>query len=68
MADPRHVVGGNLLILWACAVSGHRPWLRLARPTGSADREALQELAGAGGLQPTADGARAGPEGEHGRR
>lgn len=24
MAEPRHVVGGDLIILWACAVSGHR--------------------------------------------
>lgn len=47
--------------------SGHRAeacWL----PTGSADREALQEFPGAGGLQHAADGARAGPAGEHERR
>lgn len=47
--------------------SGHSAeacWL----PTGSADGEALQEFPGAGGLQHAADGARAGPAGEHERR
>lgn len=47
-------------------VSGNRAeacWL----PTGPADREALQELPGAGGLQHATDGAGAGAAGVYER-
>lgn len=57
MAGLGHVVGGWLTILGGVCSQAAASRLRPLTPTGFADRKALQELSGAGGLQHAADGA-----------